>query len=127
MITTAFVSAATCRIRTKLIPLADGITMAAPSPLTAVLWHHNGGTEKVIGYLPGEYPMPDDTDETYFTLNEPGALAQEEADALEWERHHRPAVVCPWDLPGADQPLTQSQQAIFTPDPVTPDGENGVA
>ena len=38
-------------IHTQLTPLADGITMASPSPLTAVLWHHNGGTEKVIGYL----------------------------------------------------------------------------
>ena len=60
--------------------------------------------------------MPYNTDESYFTLNEPGTLAQEEADALEWERHHCLTVVCPWDLPGADRPLTPRQQAIFTPD-----------
>ena len=60
--------------------------------------------------------MPCDIDENYFTLNEPGALAQEEADALERERHHPTAVVCPWDLPGAEQPLTPTQTAIFTPD-----------
>ena len=38
-------------IRAKLSTLADGVTMATPSPLVRLLWHHNGGVEKAIAYL----------------------------------------------------------------------------
>ena len=62
--------------------------------------------------------MPYDPDESYFTLNEPGALAQEEAEAEAWQQIHTgaPSDPCPWELSGADRPLTPTQKAIFTPD-----------
>ena len=67
MTATAFVSAATCRIRAKLTTLANGVSMATPSPMARVLRHHNGDAEKVIAYLGFNDPALADDCQSYLS------------------------------------------------------------
>jgi len=42
-------------------------------------------------------------------------------ESLDLEKEETLTIVCPWELPGSDVPLTRAQMAIFTPDLLDPE------